>query len=135
MKNIFWENIVKNIIVLFVLLFSYSPIQTFIHSSNLTSDNPVIGNLLVVVSIIAVTACFGNFAFTYEKIAVESASQRMLAHTTTGLLMLLIGISLIFTGILMAFIMGHFFVVDLALILLYTTCVTYDFWDLFRALN
>lgn len=129
------ENVFKNFVVAALLALFYPIIHNDLVHSIVRTDKVLAGNILVAVSIIAVTACFGNFAFTYEKIAVQSAWQRMLAHITTGLLMLLIGISLIFTGILMAFIMGHFFIVDLALVLLYTTCVTYDFWDLFRALN
>ncbi|MDD5110623.1 MAG: hypothetical protein PHI63_05440 [Patescibacteria group bacterium] len=135
MQQILRENIFKNGLVAFLLALFFPLIHNDLAHSIVRTDKVLAGNILVAVSIIAVTACFGNFAFTYEKIAVKSGAQRLLAHTTTGLLMLLIGISLMFTGILMAFIMGHFFIVDLTLTLLYATCVAYDFWDLFRIIN
>lgn len=90
------------------------------------------GNLLVVVSILAVTACFGNFAFTYEKVETKDRSGRLLAHFTTGLLMLLIGLSLEMTAVLAGLIIGNFFIFNVSLIVLYISSVLYDFWDLKR---
>jgi len=87
------------------------------------------------VSIVAVIACFGNFAFTYEKVNIKKKDQRYLAHLTTGLLMLIIGISLIFSTILISTIMGPFILVNITFALLYLACVLYDFWDLFIVQN
>ncbi|MBI2641058.1 hypothetical protein HYW87_00480, partial [Candidatus Roizmanbacteria bacterium] len=86
MKTIYWENLIKNIIVLILLVPSYSSIQNFIQSSNI--DQTSAGSLLVAVSILAVTTCFGNFAFTYERVNQKDTSSRMLGHATTGLLTL-----------------------------------------------
>lgn len=57
---------------------------------------------------------------------------RLLGHITTGLLLLIIGISLIITGVLVSFIMGSFPLFDLTLALLYISCVGYDLWDILR---
>jgi len=107
------------------------PVAEFLGRTRLATDLPLAGDVLVAVSIIAVIACFGNFAFTYEKVGA-SVRHRLIAHLLSGILMYVIGVSLIFTHFLLAFLMGPFFVVDLALALLYVASVLYDFWDLFR---
>lgn len=126
------ENLWKNIIVIIPLILLYLPIRNYLENSNLVSDTGAAGSILVAASIIAVIACFGNFAFTYEKVNQNKASHRYLAHFTTGLLMLIIGISLIFTAILIEFIMGSFILMNITLLLLYVACIGYDFWDLLR---
>lgn len=132
MKNAFWENITKNVFILIVLFFAYLQIQTTLGSMDFP-DKSVLGSLLVAVSILSVTACFGNFAFTYEKVEHRDDKSRYLAHATTGLLMLLIGLSLEMTSVLVMLLIGKFFIFDLSLIILYCASVLYDFWDLMRA--
>ncbi len=132
MEKIIKENLIKNVILVILLVFLYFSIQNYLVNSNLKTDKALAGNILVAVSIIAVTACFGNFAFTYEKINPKNVFERYLAHTTTGLLMLIIGISLIFADILFTFTMGHFVLVDVTFILLYIANIGYDFWDLLK---
>ena len=133
MKRIYLENWVKNSIVLLILIFAYFNVQNFLLNSPVASDKSVIGSLLVAVSILAVTACFGNFAFTYEKVEHSSLDLRLLAHFTTGILMLLIGLSLEMTSVIAKLLMGDFLVFDLSLVLLYLASILYDFWDLRRA--
>lgn len=133
MKNIYWENLIKNIIILIVLFLSYSSIHNFIYGSSIGADKLSAGSLLVAVSILAVTACFGNFSFTYEKIKHEDLVTRMLAHVTTGLLMLLIGISLEMTSALSSVLIGDFQIFNLSLVILYLASILYDFWDLKKA--
>ncbi|MDO8609718.1 MAG: hypothetical protein Q7R95_04165 [bacterium] len=132
MKTIYRENLIKNIILLIVLIFSFFSIHDFINTSSIVSDKSSIGSLLVAVSILGVTACFGNFAFTYEKIKITDMVSRMLAHATTGLLMLLIGMSLEITAVLSSLLIGDFQILNLSLGLLYVASVLYDFWDLKR---
>lgn len=132
MKKILWENLLKNIIVVFLLVPSYISIKNYFLAINLSSDKNIIGNLLSVVSILAVTACFGNFAFSYERIKGNDLLSRFIGHLTTGLLMLVIGISLEMTSILTSFLIGEFFIFNLTLMLLYIASVLYDFWDLKR---
>lgn len=132
MKKLIRENLFKNAILLIVLALSYLPIKNFLFSTELVTDKPLAGDLLVAISIIAVTACFGNFAFTYEKIKARSVGERLLAHVTTGLLMLLIGLALEMTAVLSEILIGNFVILDISLIILYLASVCYDFWDLAR---
>ena len=131
MKKIIQENILKNILLLIILGLSYNPIQDFIlNNQKLLGDNALAGDFLVAVSILAVTACFGNFAFTYEKTKEKKQLNRLLAHSTTGLLMLLIGIALIMTSALGKILIGNFPALNISLLILYVASVLYDFWDL-----
>lgn len=133
MVRVLWENLAKNIVILLILVSSYPQIEDFLFNSPVASDNAVLGSLLVAVSILAVTACFGNFAFTYEKVEHSSWDARLLAHLTTGVLMLLIGLSLEMTSVLAKLLIGDFFIFNYSLVLLYLASVLYDFWDLRRA--
>lgn len=133
MNRSFVENIIKNILILLILIPAYFQIQSFIATAYFVTDKSTIGSFLVAVSILAVTACFGNFAFTYEKIDHRNGASRILAHLTIGLLMLLIGLSLEMTMVFSRLLVGTFFIFDLSLVILYTASVLYDFWDLNRA--
>ncbi len=130
------ENLAKNvllIVLLIVLLYLLYPrIQTSILQSPVVNDVPLAGDMMVAVSILIVTACFGNFAFTYEKIRVASGFSRMLAHITTGLLMLLIGLSLEMTAVLASVLVGAIPILNFSLLLLYIASVFYDIWDVER---
>ncbi len=130
------DNILKNIVVLIISLFFFQQLHTFMTTNTaLNSNVSITGNILIATSIIAVIACFGNFAFTYEKVSPHKKAQSLFAHFTTGLFMLIIAISLFITKELFIIMLGHFFVLDLFLILVYLSCVFYDFWDLFRIQN
>ncbi len=127
------ENIIKNGIVGIFLILGYISIQTQVSSFNFPLDKSTLGSFLVAVSILSVTACFGNFSFTYEKVNPKNNTARWLAHLTTGLLMLLIGLSLEITSIITKLLIGSFPIFDLSLIMLYFCSVLYDFWDLKRS--
>lgn len=133
MKNIIQENFIKNIVLLIILFLIYPLILSSLSNSPAATDKAIAGNLLVAVSILVVTACFGNFAFTYEKVDHKKLSSRLLGHATTSLLMLLIGLSLELTSVLSKLLVGNFVIFDICLILLYFASVLYDFWDLKRA--
>lgn len=132
MKNIIHENFVKNIIVLATLVLTYPLILSGLSNSPAATDKAIAGDLLVAVSILVVTACFGNFAFTYEKVEFKNFGSRLLAHFVTGLLMLVIGLSLEMTSVLSKLLVGNFVIFDTSLIILYFASVLYDFWDLKR---
>jgi sensor histidine kinase YesM len=132
MERIIKENLLKNLILIVLLALLYGPIDNYLLNSNLAADKQSAGNILVATSIIAVIACFGAFAFTYEKINAKKSYARFLAHFTTGLLMLIIGITLIFTTILSSFIMGSFILFNIIAVLLYIAVMGYDLWDLLR---
>ncbi len=115
-----------------ILIITYPLIKNSLFASNIILDKALVGNLLVAVSILVVTACFGNFAFTYERVKHQVFLSRLLAHLTTGLLMFLIGLSLEMTSVLAGLLINNFFIFDFSLIILYTASVLYDFWDLKR---
>jgi len=132
MQQIIKENLVKNFILIVLLILLYGPINNYLLDSDLAADKASAGDILVATSIIAVIACFGAFAFTYEGINEKKNYRRCLGHITTGLLILIIGISLIFTTILSSFIMGPFIIFNITAVLLYLAVIGYDFWDLLR---
>jgi len=133
MESLTKENIIKNIFLIIILLLLYFPISNFLINSDMVTDKASSGNILVAVSIIAVIACFANFEFSYDQIEIDKTPERIFSHVTTGLFMVIIGVSLIFTRFLISFVMGKFIIMDLTLILLYISCVFYDFFDILKA--
>lgn len=132
MRQIFLENIVKNLLLLGVLIFLYPKIGQYFSTTELVNDKALAGNVLVAISILAVIACFGAFAFTYETVNKKSLFARYLAHITTGLLMFIIGISLEMSAYLAEFLIGKFWILNLSWLGLYIATIGYDFWDLQR---
>jgi hypothetical protein len=132
MNLVLKENFAKNIALLVILYFTYAPIQEFLQRSPIVNDIPLAGDFLVAVSILLVTACFANFAFTYGKLDKKNPHQRWLGHATTFVLMLLLGLGLEMTSALTDFLIGTFPIFNLSLVLLYLGTVLYDFWDIER---
>lgn len=130
MYKILKENIYMNIIVTLILALMYPSISTFLNTIHLSDS--VAGNILVSISIISVIACFGNYAFTYEKINHKKMTHRYLAHVVTGIFLFIIGTTLIFLDIMLTHIMGHFIILDIVLILLYLANIGYNIWDILR---
>jgi len=114
-------------------MLNYGPFYRFFNSIKI--DATVAGNILIASSLFAVIACFGNFEFKYEQINLKNKVERIAAHATTALLMLIIGISLIITQIMIDSLIGHFLLFTCTLILVYVSCVAYDFMDLLRAVR
>ena len=132
MKKFVVENIVKNLLIIIILISVYESSRIFLISSPIVSDKQALGSLLTAVTILAMIACAGNYTFTYEKVNLRNTMSRIMAHTTTGLLMLLLGLSLGMTSVLVELLTGKFFIFDMSLIVLYFTSILYDFWDLMR---
>ena len=132
MKKVVIENITKNILVIIALIPAFQSSRLFLISSPIASDKQALGSLLTAITILAMIACAGNYAFTYEKVNLRNVMSRFLAHATTGLLMLLLGLSLGMTSVLVELLTGKFAIFDISLVVLYLTSVLYDFWDLMR---
>lgn len=132
MEKIEVENLLKNIIVLSLLIVSFFQIENFFNTLT-NMDKGTLATVLGAVGILSVIACFGNFAFTYEDIHHKNPLSRLIAHVTTGLLMLLIGLTLEMTAVIVKILIGNFFIFDVSIAILYVACVLYDFWDLERA--
>lgn len=128
------ENLIKNLILVIILIPAYFWIYSSFKQAAQLFTGSVAGGLLVgamigAISILLVAACFGNFSFTYEKIN-KSKFSSFFAHFTTGLFMLLIGLSLEMTSVIISLFVGNFQVFNVALFILYLASVSYDFWDL-----
>lgn len=132
MRKYVIENIIKNLMILILLIPACISSNNFIISSPIINDRQALGSLLTAVAILAMIACAGNYTFTYEKVNLNNIGSRLLAHTTTGLLMLLLGLSLQMTSVLVNNLSGRFVVFDISLVILYITSILYDFWDLMR---
>lgn len=132
MKKVVIENITKNILVIIALIPAFQGSRLFLISSPIASDKQALGSLLTAITILAMIACAGNYAFTYEKVNLRNVMSRFLAHATTGLLMLLLGLSLGMTSVLVELLTGKFAIFNISLAVLYLTSVLYDFWDLMR---
>lgn len=131
MKNIGYENLIKNLLVFGLLILAYFHIENFFYSVP-NIDTTTLTNILGAVGILSVISCFGNFAFTYEDLERKNPISRLIAHSTTGFLMLVIGLSLEMTSVIVKLLIGNFFIFNLSIVILYIACVLYDFWDLER---
>lgn len=132
MKKYIIENIIKNVVIVILLVPGYESSRFFLISSPIVTDKQALGSLLTAVTILAMIACAGNYTFTYEKVNLKDTISRILAHTTTGLLMLLLGLSLGMTSVLIELLTGRFFIFDISLVMVYFASILYDFWDLKR---
>jgi hypothetical protein len=124
------ECLMKNFIII---------VLCFLFYRNLTDSLAVItpnqmGDFLLLISILLVTACFANFAFSYEFSIIDSMGMRLLSHATTFIFMLLIALLLESMVIGIAYVYGNLLALVLVFsVLLYLGCALYDFWDLFRS--
>jgi len=133
LKRVFKENLIKNVFLLILLTILGIPIHSYILDSDLLNQKASAGSILAAVSIISVLAAFGNFGFKYDKVDLKNPFHRYFAHVLTGMLLFVIGISLIMIWQLIALIMGDYILMDITLLLLYLACVGYDYWDLAAA--
>ena len=126
------ENFLKNGIII-ILIFLFYP---SISNSLQLIDAAEIGNFLLVISMLLVTVCFANFAFSYEFSIMDKIGMRLLSHFSTFIFMLLIAllletliisINMVYPSLLM--------IILIFSILLYLGVALYDFWDFFRAFN
>ena len=123
------ENLVKNLIVIVCCFLFYPSLK----NSLIAVSTEIMGNLVLVISIFLVTVSFASFAFTYEKININSLGSRLLAHSATFLFLLLTALLLetmvIAIGVAYPSLYGMAIVFAM---LLYTSIILYDIWDLFR---
>ena len=86
----FKENIIKNILILIVAAGFYPVIFSSIALIKFEQTN----DFLLIISMLIMTACFANFAFTYKESKLQTRSKKLLAHFATGTYMLLIALLL-----------------------------------------
>lgn len=128
-KKLIQENVWKNILVLVIVALA----TPFIRTSLAAVDEQNFGNVLLIISILLVTVCFANFAFTYKDSDSRSQGIRVLSHASTFLFLLLMALLLLTmslgVGVAYPAMNTLFFIFSL---LLYVGVVLYDFWDLLR---
>ena len=128
-RKLVLENIWKHLLVVVVAASSLPVIRHNFRA--LGPEN--INDFLLAISIMIVTVCFANFAFTYRDSDSRSPGIRLLSHGATFLFLLLTALLLLTMsiGIDIAYpAMGPSFFVFSAL--LYIAVALYDFWDLLR---
>lgn len=129
-KKLVWENVWKNALVVVVVLLSAPVVRTSLESI----DKINVNDFLLAVSILLVTVCFANFAFTYKDSQSRAGDVRLLSHAATFLFLLLTALLLLTMsiGVGIAYpAMGSLFSVFSTL--LYIAVMLYDFWDILRA--
>jgi hypothetical protein len=125
----FKENLIKHILILCVAFFSFNSIYFSVISVPVND----MGNLLSIISILLVTVCFANFAFTYNNSKTENIQMRILAHFTTFIFLLLT--ALLLEVLVISVGVTYHSMYNLVLgfsALLYLGIVLYDFWDFFK---
>lgn len=87
-NNIVKENLIKNTLVIFVIIFIAHPLNDFV----LSIPKTVLSDLLFAASILVLAAMFGAFSYSYKDINPTKTFERTFAHLTTGMLMIPIGV-------------------------------------------
>ena len=128
-KSFVKENITKNIIILIIVASLYPVILNSLIQIKFEQTN----DFLLIISMLLVTVCFANFAFTYEKSKLKTKTENLLSHSTTGIFMLLTALLLESIVIATKIIYPSFYSIIFGFsILLYVGIILYDFWDLMR---
>ncbi|MFA5076090.1 MAG: hypothetical protein WC480_01595 [Patescibacteria group bacterium] len=129
MKSSIRDNLIKNILILAIAAWLYPIIQNSLAQLKFEQTN----DFLLVISMFLVTACFANFAFTYEKSKLNSKVGKILAHSSTFVFILLIILLLecIVSAVRVVYPSFYHVILGLAT-LLYLGIVLYDFWDLVK---
>ncbi|GEM_PF-632975 len=129
-KTLIIENISKNIVLIILLALLFTPIKNVLSEASLADAD----SILSFASLTLVAALFGNFAFTYEFSNIKNKAERLLAHSTTFLLMLAVGLLLETSTIVLSIRVNSLLpLATLISALIYSATVLYDFWDLLRA--
>jgi len=124
------ENLVKNVIIVIVAVFLWPVLSSALSQIKVEQ----IGDFLLILSMLLVTVCFANFAFTYEKSKLKTMAGKMLSHGATFALMLLIALLLESIVLAVKMVYPPFYAIIFGFVLLlYLGVVLYDFWDYLRA--
>ena len=124
------ENLAKNILIL-VIAICFWPIL----SSSLSQiQNDQTNDFLLIISVLLVTVCFANFAFTYEESDLRTTGGKLLSHSATFSFMLLIALLLESIVLATKSVYPSFYNIIFGFaILLYIGIILYDIWDYMRA--
>lgn len=128
-KRALFENTVKHVLVFLISIILVQIIQNEILQIKLKS----LSEFLSLISILLVTACFANFASSYEITDISKNWMRILSQTASFIFLLLIA-TLLETLVLaiQAVYPGLFSLTLLFSVFLYAGIVLYDYWDFMR---
>ncbi len=131
-SNIVKENMIKNVLIVFVIIFIADPLHHFI----LSIAKDVLGDLLFAFSTLTLAAMFGAFSYSYKDINPSKPIERLFAHLTTGMLMIPIGAMFLFIQFILSLEIGFSSpVLNISIWFIYTSIVLWDFANALRAGN
>lgn len=127
--KLFWETLITDVIIVILAIFLWP-----VFAASLAGiDAGQIANFLLMISILLVTVCFANFAFTYEKSKLQTKGGKWLSRSAAVVYMVLIALLLETMVLAIKVVYPSFYVIALIFsILLYLGCVLYDLWDAMR---
>ena len=118
-------NVLKNGIVLIISVAMYPFILGSLAQITVEQTN----DILLMISMLLVTVCFANFAFTYGQSKMHSIKGKLLAHSATGIFLLLTALFLESIIIIVNLVYPSFYFLMLVFsILLYGGVVLYYFF-------
>ncbi|MCB1174727.1 MAG: hypothetical protein KDK39_14250, partial [Leptospiraceae bacterium] len=123
------ENTVKHVLVVMVSLVVYGSLEAALVRARIGN----IGDFLTIISIFLVTACFANFASSYEITDLSENWMRILSQAASFFFLLVI--SLLLLTMIIGIRIAYSRLYDISLIfsvLLYLGIVLYDYWDFLR---
>lgn len=128
-RQFFIENLIKNLIIIFLLLILYLPFKNFFQQFPIDSYS----NILTVTAILIAAAVFADYAFSYVDKFVNKKAIRFFGHAITFIIMFCTGILLEVTVIIINLEFNDFvWPLTLVAILYYLSLVLYDFWDFLK---
>ncbi len=131
-NNIVKENLIKNILVVFVIIFIADPLHSFI----LSIPKTVFGDLLLASSILVLAAMFGAFSYSYKDINPNKPFERIFAHLTTGMLILPIGVMFLIIQFILNMEIGFSSpLLIISIWFVYASIMLWDFANSLRARN
>ena len=128
-KRALIENTLKHLSIIVSCFILSSYIYNELGSTQLSN----LGEFLMLISIFLVTACFANFASSYELTDISKNWMRILSQFASLINLLLIAMLLLTMMIAIDIVYNKMF--DLASvfsILLYFGIIVYDYWDFLR---
>lgn len=128
-KNYIFENLLKNLIMLIIVVFFIPGIEKGVFQVNREDSESILG----LIGLLLVFSAAVNFTFSYEAVNFENIFTRYLAHITTliaQMVMVLLILALVF---LVKSLFPFLFVFSLLIgILSIITILLFDFWDLLK---
>src|SRR3989338_4540244 len=131
-RKIFWENVIKNLIVAILLTAFFFPLNDFLFSLTKADLN----SITIVSTLLIMAFLFADFAFTYSVSNLRNSWERFLDHSITAIIIFgtgaLLEISLVSLNLILQ---REFILLEALGLLFYISLVLYDFWDLERGLK